>query len=141
MILTIISICILLLGVVFAVLYQRDKWNDLLFGLQLFGLLIGIVFTAICVGMIATINSSTSHDNLKIAYEESITDIQNDYNYIQDLADDKAKSVAIINYNNKVKEFKTEIKQNKLLLDNPWINWFNNYAYRDMDENIVDYIK
>ena len=141
MILTIISICILLLGVVFAVLYQRDKWNDLLFGLQLFSLVFGTLFTVLCGIMILSVNNSTSHNNLKIAYEESITDIQNDYNYIQELVDDKAKSVAIINYNNKVKEFKTEIKQNKVLVDNPWFNWFNNYAYKDMDENIVDYIK
>jgi len=49
--------------------------------------------------------------------------------------------VEAVEYNEKVKDYKTDIAKSKHRLDNPWINWFVCPVYNEFTGEEVRYIK
>lgn len=144
MLLTILFILFLIVGIV-CIIIHRIRGNyydeDLLDLIGIISILIGSIGIICCILVIILNNNSFSKSKAKIWYEETVESLTADYDYINTIQDDKARSVAVVEYNAKVKGFKTEITTNQISLDNLWINWMNCYAFKDMDANAVKYIK
>ena len=142
MILTILSLTCLIAGIVILIIYHiLDFYEEWLSLIGLIFLLSGSLLTIIFTTVIIANNSSVQRTKTKLWYQETVESLTIDYTYIQTLQDDKAKSVAVVNYNTKVKEFKIEILTRQECLNNPWISWLNCYEYQNMDVNTVNYIK
>lgn len=95
----------------------------------------------ICGTLAIVSNFPTTKQQVKNDLEQKIEEIQSDYDYIQLITDDRAKSVAVVEYNKQVKEFKTLVLSEQYLLDNIWVNWYTCSEYGNYDANVVVYIK
>lgn len=142
MILTLMALAVLAASIILLIIYKvKDLWNDLLSTIIICLMVIGGLLTVIFGGIGLVENSSPINDQLIISYNEEVESLTADYNYISTIQDDNARSIAVVEYNNHVREFKSAIIKGKYLANNVWISWLNPHAYNDMDENIVDYIK
>ena len=128
--------------VVFKFKNNQDKYGDhdgWLFGFWA-NMLVGVC-TLICVGVCALVfNSPRAHKEARIQYNIRVEELINTRCAVLQIRDDYSRSVAINEYNTKVREFKEDILTTQVRLDNIWINWFNNYEYKNFDANIVSYI-
>lgn len=110
--------------------------------------IIGVCLISICgfsllVCSIFTIvrNSKVSKEHKTIEIQETIESINETRKTLEYKISSESYTVLEINeYNNNVKEYKTEIKQANLILNNPWINWFENPAYKEFNGNEVSYL-
>ena len=144
MLLTILFVLFLIAGIVCIIIHRiRGGYyeEDTLDLIGIINILIGSIGIICCVLIIILNNNSLSKSKAKIWYEETVESLTADYDYINTIQDDKARSVAAVEYNSKVKGFKTEIITNQISLDNLWLNWMKCYAFKDMDANAVKYIK
>ena len=90
---------------------------------------------AVCIGM----NAPMKNDQIRIEYNNNVTSLNETYNILLNTDDSLDKYTAIQQYNNDVRDFKTEIQQAQYVLSNPWINWFESYVYAEFDSNAVSY--
>ena len=115
---------------------KKELWI-VSFGVNTF---IGVIMLLI-VGCGALLNNTPrAHEEARIAYNAKVEELTSTREAIYHMTDDYAKSVSITQYNTLVREFKEDIKIGQERLKNPWINWFNNYAYKDFDVDVVSYI-
>lgn len=148
MLFAILSLVLLVVGIVFLVinwkcfarLYPYDDQPFLFVG-GIIGCIIGGILTVICLISIPAINCPYNEAQVRTKYETIVEELKSDYTYIQNISDDYARSVAAVQYNERVKTFKTDIKSKQIILNNIWFNWFECYEYSKFDPNIVDYIK
>ena len=148
MLFAILSLILLIVGIVFLVInwkcfsnqYPYDDQPFLFIG-GLIGCIIGGILTLICLISMPIINGPFNANQIKAQYETIVEELKSDYTYIQNISDDYARSVAAVQYNERVKTFKADIKSKQITLNNIWFNWFECYEYSSFDPNIVDYIK
>lgn len=147
MLLFIIGAMFVVAAIVFLVIwcvdrYNNGSWNanDVNASISAICGVIGFIFLLI-VGTGALItNTPMAHESARIKYNARVEELTNTREAISHIADDYARSVSITQYNSLVREFKEEIHMVQIRLNNPWINWLNNYAYKDFDANAIDYI-
>lgn len=148
MLFAILSLVLLIVGIVFLVInwkcfvryYPYDD-QPFLFVAGLIGCIFGGLLTLICLISMPIINGPHNATQIRVGYETIVEELKSDYNYIQNISDDYARSVAAVQYNQRVKTFKADIKSKQINLNNIWINWFECYEYSKFDPDIVDYIK
>lgn len=139
MIWTIISLAVLVVGIVCAIVWYYtgdDTWG---IGAVPSGL-VGGIFSILCISLVLSVNTPFNKRRTKIELDNRIAEIEADKQLILTLKDDYARSVAITNYNNKVKEFKVEVEKAQYDLNNPFVNWFTCPVYNEYDSSMVDYI-
>lgn len=146
MILTLIFVALIIIGVVLFIVGLHLEWDhDLLSEvLKIAGvvqIVIGACASIICVAAIICTHCQATQVDLKVRYEQQVTELTSTRKGILTLQDDYARSVATQQYNTEVRKFKTEILQAQVKLTNPWICWFESPIYNDFDANIVSYIE
>jgi len=146
MLLFIMFIVVLLLGI--GLLFLKEKvcdWDSIAYNISFVLGAVLIILTGVGIviggGVAMCLNFPTTKQEVKNDLEQKIEEIQSDYNYIQTITDDKAKSVAVVEYNKQVKEFKTLVLSKQYILNNIWINWYTCSEYGNYDTNVVIYIK
>ena len=146
MLLFILFVVVLLVGIGLLILKEtKFEWDSILYNISF---ILGAVFSAIAglgviicsVAAIVT-NFPSLKNKVKIDLDQRIEEIQSDYNYIQSITDDKARSVADVEYNKEVNQFKTQLQSEQYYLNNIWLNWYTCPVYNDYDVEIVVYIK
>ena len=146
MIVTIIGIALVLLAVVCLIVYEllekSESWDNHMpwIILSAFSGIVGIIELVVAIGVIISNNVPIAQERARIQYNVRVEELASTREAILQINDDYARSVSITQYNTLVREFKEDIETTQLNLKNPWINWFNNYAYKDFDANIVSYI-
>ena len=147
MLIFIIGAVFVVAAIVFLIIYCVDRhyngsWNANELNAALAGICGAIGFILwLVVGTGALIcNTPMAHESARIQYNTRVEELTNTREAISHITDDYARSVSITQYNSLVREFKEDIRIAQIRLNNPWINWFNNYAYKDFDANVVDYI-
>lgn len=148
MLFAILSLILFVIGVVFTIInwkcfarqYPYDD-QPFLFVTGIIGCIFGGLLTLICLIAMPIINCPYNATQVRLGYETIVEELKSDYNYIQNISDDYARSVAAVQYNQRVKTFKADIKSKQITLNNIWVNWFECYEYSSFDPNIVDYIK
>ena len=98
----------------------------------------GLLFTAIAA---ISYNNPQTITNLRIEYAKDVETLNATYNNIMSYTDDKARAIAATEYNQDVREFQATILKHQSELNNPWINWFIPYVYKEFDANAVQIIK
>ncbi|MBP3799972.1 MAG: hypothetical protein ILA19_03210 [Bacilli bacterium] len=145
MLLFIVFAIVLALAIGLLFLKEKFDWDSVPYTVSF---IVGAVFTII--GGIAVIICSTMaiiehipsvRHQIKNGIEQQIEEIQSDYNYIQTITDDKARSVAVVEYNKQVRDFKTTLLAEQYALDNLWINWYSCPEFGNYDVDVVVYIK
>lgn len=139
MILTLIFGVITLVAIVFLILGL--KVNGDFAGFAVIGGILGGIPLLFSIVIICCVQNQTRQETIKVMYEQSITQLTSTREYINNLTDDYAKSVAVQQYNIDVSNFKQGIMVEQLKLKNPWISWYHSYAYLKLDANVVSYIE
>lgn len=139
---------IVVLALAIGLLFLKEKvfdWNSILYNIStILGIFLCIATglgLCICGTMAVMYNFPTIKQQVKTDLEQKIEEIQSDYNYIQLINDDKAKSISVVEYNKQVKEFKSLLLTQQYILDSVWINWYTCPEYGNYDVNVVVYIK
>lgn len=140
MILTLISIVLIIIGIIGVIIHDNTNHETLGFTMGLFGLAVGSLGAIICSVMILTNNTKIKRQSVKVELDNKIAEIQATKQLITTIQDDYARSVAITEYNNKVKEYKTQIESIKVYSESLWLNWFWCSEYKNYDSNAVEYI-
>lgn len=145
MLVFIMLIVVLLLAIGLLFLKEKFDWDSIAY---IISLVLGIALCIItglgiiiCGSMVIIYNFPSIKQQVRNDLEQKIEEIQSDYNYIQLITDDRAKSVAVVEYNKQVKEFKSLLLTEQYILDNIWINWYTCSEYGNYDVNAVVYIK
>lgn len=146
MLLFILFVVVLLVGIGLLILKEtKFEWDSIPYNISF---IVGAIFSAIAglgviICSIAAIvsNFPSLKNKVKINLDQKIEELQSDYNYIQTITDDKARNIAVVEYNKEVKEFKTELKSKQYYLNNIWYNWYTCPVYNDYDVEVVVYIK
>ena len=138
MILTLIFGVITLAAIVFLVLGFRI--DDDFFGLSAICGILGGIPLLLSITIICCVQNPIEQETVRVKYEQSIAQLTSTREYINNLTDDYAKSVAVQQYNIDVRDFKQEIMMEQLKLTNPWVNWYHSYAYLKLDADVVSYI-
>jgi len=145
MLLFILFAVVLLVGIGLLILKEKIDWDSIPYyisfiagGILSFIAVLGII---ICSTVAITSNVPSVKNKARIYLDQKIEAIQSDYNYIQTITDDKAKSIAVVEYNKEVKEFKTELKSEQYYLNSIWFNWYTCPAYNEYSVEVVVYIK
>ena len=142
-IIILIVLCILS-GLCFLMAYIKRDWlgweeNWFLTGLA-GGLGFGIGLIT-CSIMCIVANSTTFKENKRISLNETIVEIMNTRYVLEHRAETETVTVLEINtYNEKVRNFKNEIKKNQAMLKDPWVNWFVCPVYNEYDPDVVSYL-
>lgn len=139
MILTLIFGVITLVAIVLVVLGFRTGDSDF-FGWAAIGGFLGGIPLLFSIIIICCVQSPIAQEAVKVKHEQSIAQLTSTREYINNLTDDYAKSVAVQQYNIDVRNFKQEIMIQQLHLRNPWISWYHSYAYLKLDADVVSYI-
>lgn len=141
MILMIIFIALFVLGVLGGIAYKvRDYDEDMHLVLNLVEAGIGILGVVIGTMVIIMNNNDYARSQVRLTYQQEVEEFNATRSVIETIQDDYARSVAIQQYNTNVKEFKQDIIMNQLYVKNPWISWFCNQEYKNLDVNVVSYI-
>lgn len=138
MIITLIFAIIFIASIVALIIAVRKDgdWFDL----SVITLFIGVLGTFFCgIGIIIN-NSPISQKQARIEYEETIVELNAIRESISTIENDYSRIIAIKQYNTDARKFKTDIEQTQAALKNPWVSWFNNYAYADFDADVVSYL-
>ncbi len=145
MLVFIMLIVLLLLTIGLLFLKEKFDWDSIAYNTSfVLGTILCIVTglgIIICGSMAMIYNFPSIKQQVRNDLEQKIEEIQSDYNYIQLITDDRAKSVAVVEYNKQVKEFKSLLLTEQYILDNIWINWYTCSEYGNYDVNAVVYIK
>ena len=121
--------------------HRHGDANDTAFAVGIMALIFGGIAFIGSLTHIATVNGSYLVDKIRLEYNTVVEELNADRNYVTMITDDYARSIAAVQYNEKVKEFKAEIQSKQLALNNIWICWYECYEYNNLDPNVVDYIK
>ena len=146
MILMIIFIVLTIIGTVMWVLtkkydYKLSEVVDTT--LTITGATLTVLFGLITIigGMWCVMaNNPMTYENERIAYVEKVDSLNATYSVLITNVDNESYKISIQQYNQEIREFKTEIKTNQKWLNNPWTNWFMCKEYKNMDVNAVSYI-
>ena len=84
-------------------------------------------------------NTPQKAREIKIKYDNDVYSLNATYKTLEKADDSWAKYTAIQQYNESVKEFKTDIETNKAIVNNPFISWFTCYIYAELDPNSVSF--
>ncbi len=134
-------ICVVLL-VIYAKVY--NYYSDLWEVIGFLSIVIGsVLLIALFITSIACIVNNTNYTKRKvrIEYNETVESLNNTKEYVETITDDYARSIAVTEYNNEVKAFKSDIMKEKNRLNNGWINWFTCSEYKKLDTDAIEYIK
>lgn len=120
--------------------YCDDIWEIIQFISAVIGgvLLVGLFITSI-VCIVA--NSNYTKRKVRIEYNETVESLNNTKEYIETITDDYARSIAVTEYNHEVRLFKSDLKKEKNILNNQWINWFVCSEYKKLNIDVVEYIR
>ena len=145
MIITIIGIALILFAIVSIILFyylesiSSEDHEGWLVSFGVSGIIGCGIFLTSLIFILAN-NTPMAHESARIQYNAQVEELTNTREAISNIIDDYARSVSITQYNTLVRKFKEDIEITQIKLNNPWINWFNNYAYKDFDVNVVNYI-
>lgn len=123
MIWTLITVALIIIGIVLLVV--DDTCNDLLFGLGVTGLVVG-VFIGFIIGAIAIINHTAVDKSIyeaEMQYESLTKQLQT----IDSEYEDVSKAEVI----QKVYDWNTKVYKSKYWTDSPWTNWLYSKKYSD----------
>lgn len=143
MLLTLMSIIITITGISLTILMVKKGWDDNLLAIIGAAILdiIGVISLLVCLVTILCTNTNVTHKTLKTKYEERVVELSNTREYISTITDDYARSVAVTQYNDKVRKYRTEIITYKSKANNVWISWLYNSEYKHLDGDVFQYIK
>jgi len=136
-----LAICVFL--VVLGYIKDYD-WDDGAFILRALGYILGGLVLIFLIALTATAvveNDRTNKVKVESWYNETVLNLNSTKEYIATITDDYVRSLAVKEYNNEVKSFKLQIKESKCNLDNGWVNWYTCSKYKELDENVVEYIR
>ena len=142
MILTLIFICLLVLGIVGLILYDKApiyKQLDFIEFLSIVFILIGLIGSVVCVTLAGVARVKATAKAEEIRLEEKQEALNSTYEYLTSNGYYSPSIVEINSYNKEVSDFKAKIRSTKMQLKNPWINWFVCPAASKFDENSVEY--
>ena len=144
MILLIIFITLLVAGAILIIIANKKLWWEDRFGTVIAScsvgaLTIGILGLTVVITCNLIQNTSIAIANKKTEYQMTVSSLNNTYQAYMDRAANY-EAISVVQYNEQVREFKTDIITNQRALNNPWINIFVSNAYKDFDANAVQYI-
>ena len=141
-------IIIIILSVVFLISIALIIWganhdNDV----QCCGIFLGILFglglfLSLSVGTITSKNvDSYRNESKRISLNETIEELNATYESLINTqnSSNTINRTDIVEYNNKVRNFKNSVKQGQLNLKNPWINWYVSVVWNEYSEDQVTY--
>lgn len=138
-ILLLIFIALAILGIV-----KGYDWDTPAYVLQFIGIVFGIatLIALVILSIVASVeNGRTRKAKVESWYNETVLNLDSTKEYISTITDDYVRSLAVKEYNSEVKSFKLLIKDSKHDLDNGWISWYTCPTFKELDENVVDYIR
>ena len=95
-----------------------------------------LIFSIVCIAR----NSTAETREIKAYYESQIQELNADYNLIMTIENDYARSVAAVQYNEKVTKFRWKIKFHQSNANSLWFNWFVNEIWLEYDYTSIKYI-
>jgi len=141
MLVFIISIVVLIVGI--CLTWYCIEELDSLFWSTISSVVVGLGIIGVGVMGVGglVMNNSLTKDTITIELNERIESINNSKKSLENKIESKTYTVLEINdYNNSVREYKTEVAQAQKRLDNIWINWMTCSAYRNFDVDAVSYL-
>ena len=145
MIITLISLAILLIGIVFYILecrwFKKQRcWNtdnSYRYVIGMVGIIVGAISVIIELFVILFMNNGLHYKSEKIRLNKTIESLNATYSIISKREDNSI--VEITEYNTKVKEYKNEIEFSKTVLNSLWLNWFECRVYNNFTGDEVRY--
>jgi len=128
------------IGIGLIILGHRFDW-DVVFGLGILAFLVSFICLIVGIPWAIIGNSHFIAMRTTIELQERIESINSSRKALENKIESNTYTVLEINtYNNEVREYKTEVTSNQLVLNNPWINVFVCYVYNEFDANAVEYL-
>ena len=140
MIITLIFTIFFIASIIALIIVVRNDSDLVWFDLSVITSFIGGLGAFVCGFIAIIINSPINQQQARINYEETVAELHATRESINTIKNDYSRIIAIKQYNTDVRKFKTNIEQTQIELKNPWVNWFNNYAYADFDADVVSYL-
>lgn len=129
-----IMIVLAIVGVICVVRGQDDGAEHSFITSGIF--LAGLAIMGIIIGCT---RGPLSQQETRIQLQETISELNSTRIYAeQELA--KGNIVVVNQYNTNVRNFRTEISTEQLLLNNPWVNWFHSPVYNEVNLDDIQYI-
>ena len=136
MILLIILACLLVVGIALLVISNKKDSNTIL--------AIGVSISVMSLGALVILGfvSGMKHlpyypEEVQKQYNESVLELNDRYDMITSLDNSFKKYRNAEKYNKDASEFQENIRFNKGIVQNPWINTLENEIWLTFDENAV----
>ena len=101
----------------------------------------GLVTVMITVGLVINTHSAYAIEKTRNELQTEQEALISTYNYLTSDEQNDGARIGVVEYNNRVAEFKQKIKTNKLIANNPLYGILvTNRVYEEFDENAVSYI-
>jgi len=143
MLLLIIFGLIFILGIVALILYSKTNkfYEDWCKILGFVAIIVGGLPLIVC-SIIAIINApnTVSYQTNEIALQNRIEYLNNTKKAILSYNENYITRLDINAYNNEVSELKSEIQNNKMRLNNPWLNTYTQSFWANYNPDCVSYI-
>ena len=118
-----------------------DKYNEFACGIfAIFGIIVLIIIICLTFG-ICIRNTQYYRNSIRAEYEVQVAETQANCVAISNVKDVIAKANAIKEHNEMVRQYILHIKQRKIDLKNPFINWFVSDEWNELDENAFTFIE
>lgn len=150
MIICIISAVLFVVGVTLSILFDKlddnaslgDDTYEIAFYHMLPISIIGFLgLCSVLFGGLLSKNTTLEQTKLSIELTERIESINSSKKSLEKKIESSTYTILEINdYNNSVREYKTEVAKAHVTLNNPWINWFECCAYKNFDVDAVSYL-
>ena len=148
MLLILLLILVVIIGIIVLVVFsyldhKSSVWVDydpgkfVGAGISISAGILLVIFGCIAIGM----NCTSVCARERIAYQEKVESLNHTYTILLNAEETWDRYTAIQQYNDLVRAFKSDIKQEQELLNNPWISWFHCKAYQEFNINAVSYIE
>lgn len=149
MIICIISAVLFVVGVTLSILFDKlddnASFGDDSFKIAFYHMLpLSILgFIGLCCAGFGGLSKNTTLAQTKLSIEltERVESINSSKKSLEKKIESSTYTVLEINdYNNSVRDYKTEVAKAHVTLNNPWINWFECCAYKNFDVDAVSYL-
>lgn len=144
MLLMILFLSILVISIIAAIVFSRLEDTHITFAFTVFKwvfvsvIAISGLTSLLCGFMCMGINSRREETRQELA--KDVVLLTSQYDILSAAEDGYTKYVAVEQYNEKVKEFKTKVRDGQNTYKNPWTSWFSTPVYLEFSEDMVSYI-
>lgn len=129
MIITLILIAILIGGII-CLFINEEIYSEVLTAITIPLLMVGVIGSLLCVGMVIGINATQDIEYQNTLYEKEMLEYR-----IEHMEENITGNEMLYN---DIVEFNNNLRSTKKWANNPWTNWFNNQKIASIDYVVID---